>query len=212
MGFEYAQGRVVRVVDAVQQGGSMLNCEYPPGAYLPVAGWCGGPGGQLRFDLLTDPAGRPAGMTYRSVDTGLAAGVEFTFDEAGRLGAVEIAGDRLTYAYDALSRLVGEEREGLGAYRVDVRYTCDPLGRMVRAERNGDVSEYQYDRPEAAANRRARGRDVLLPAQPGRHRAGHGRRGRPGRGAAGERRLGRTGRRERGGRDRRSHGPGGAAL
>jgi RHS repeat-associated protein len=91
-----------------------------------------------------DAAGRETVLENRKSDGTALAVYTATHDARGdRLTVLELDGDRVTYAYDAVSQLTQEQRSGGNAY--DTSYQYDPVGNRLVKDDGGELTTYTYN-------------------------------------------------------------------
>jgi RHS repeat-associated protein len=91
-----------------------------------------------------DAAGRETLLENRKSEGTALAVYTATYDARGdRLTVLELDGVRVTYAYDATSQLIQEQRSGANAY--DTSYQYDPVGNRLVKDDTGQLTTYTYN-------------------------------------------------------------------
>mgnify|MGYP001050773980 CR=1 FL=1 len=97
-----------------------------------------------RASYTFNAASQLAQLSNLKSDASVIAGFAYDYDAAGnRTGVLESGGDRVTWTYDATSRLTREQRCGVSGY--DTTYTYDGLGNRLLKEASGAKTTYAYD-------------------------------------------------------------------
>ena len=112
--------------------GNLVGVDYPSG---------------LRAERTYDALDRPVRLEHRAPDDSLVSAFAYTLGPIGhRLQVAEHDGRTVSYAYDALYRLVEERITGPGAGERTIAYTYDAAGnRLTRDDSVEGLTVYAYD-------------------------------------------------------------------